>query len=165
MSWRLHAHVSLIKYSYSYDVILKWNILHLAHVAIYQMERPLHMVAVVIFKTISTLCFVVFRYRSILLIPFRIHSLSRGTWWRHQMETFAAILAFCARNSPITGEFPSQTPVTRSFDVFYLRLNKRLSKQSWGWWFETPPHSLWRNRNEVIIWLPQCHWSNTEEHR
>ena len=24
-------------------------------------------------------------------------------------------------------------------------LNKRLSKQSWGWWFETPSHSLWRH--------------------
>ena len=32
-----------------------------------------------------------------------------------------------------------QRPVTRSFDVFFdLRLNKRLRKQSWGWWFETP---------------------------
>ena len=28
---------------------------------------------------------------------------------------------------------------------FYLRLNKRLSKQSWGWWFETPSHPLWRH--------------------
>ena len=27
------------------------------------------------------------------------------------------------------------------------RLNKRLSKQSWGWWFETPSRSLWRHRN------------------
>ena len=34
------------------------------------------------------------------------------------------------------GEFPAQRPVTRSFDVFFdLRLNKRLSKQSWDWWF------------------------------
>ena len=38
-------------------------------------------------------------------------------------------------NSPVTGEFPAQRPVTRSFDVFFdLRLNKRLSKQRWGWW-------------------------------
>ena len=43
------------------------------------------------------------------------------------------------------GEFPTQRPVTRSFDVFFdLRLNKRLSKQPWGWWFETPSWSLWR---------------------
>ena len=28
-------------------------------------------------------------------------------------------------------------------------LNKRMSKQSWGWWFETPSHSLRRHYNEV----------------
>ena len=38
--------------------------------------------------------------------------------------------------------------VTRSFDVYFdPRLNKRLSKQSWGWWFETPSCSLWRHCN------------------
>ena len=47
------------------------------------------------------------------------------------------------------GEFPTQRPVTRSFDVFFdLRLNKRLGKQPWGWWFETPSWSLWRQCNE-----------------
>ena len=40
------------------------------------------------------------------------------TWWRHQMETFSALLALCEGNSSVTGEFPSQRPVTRSFDVF-----------------------------------------------
>ena len=46
------------------------------------------------------------------------------------METFSALLALCAGNSPVTGEFPAQKPVTRIFDVFFdLRLNKRLSKQ------------------------------------
>ena len=49
------------------------------------------------------------------------------------METFSALLALCEGNSPVTGEFPSQRPVTRSFDVFFkLRLNKRLSKQYAG---------------------------------
>ena len=43
----------------------------------------------------------------------------RPTWWRHQMETFSALLALCAGNSPVTGEFPSQRPVTRSFYVFF----------------------------------------------
>ena len=48
------------------------------------------------------------------------------------------------------GEFPAQRPVTRSFDVFFdLRPNKRLSKQPWGWWFETPSWSLWRQCNEL----------------
>ena len=56
------------------------------------------------------------------------------TWWRHQMETFSALLALCAGNSPVPVEFPAQRPVTRSFDaLFDLRLNKRLRKQSWGW--------------------------------
>ena len=69
-------------------------------------------------------------------------------WWRHQMETFSALLAICAGNSPVPGEFPTQRPVMRSFDVYFdLRPNKRLSKQSWGWWFETPSRPLWRYRN------------------
>ena len=71
------------------------------------------------------------------------------TWWRHQMETFSALLALCVGNSPVTGEFPSQRPVTRSFDVFFdLCLNKRLSKQSRRWWSETPLHPLLRHCNE-----------------
>ena len=65
------------------------------------------------------------------------------------METFSALLAICAGHSPGTGEFPAQRPVTRSFDVFFgLRLNKQLSKQSWGWWFETPSRLLRRHRND-----------------
>ena len=41
------------------------------------------------------------------------------------METFPVLLALCAGNSPVTGEFPAQRPVTRSFDVFFdLRLDK-----------------------------------------
>ena len=65
---------------------------------------------------------------------------------RYQMETFSALMAICAGNSPVPGEFPSQRPVTRSFGVFFdLRLNKRLSKQSWGWWFETLSCPLWRH--------------------
>ena len=40
------------------------------------------------------------------------------------METFSALLAICAGNSPVPGEIPAQRPVTRSFDVFFdLRLN------------------------------------------
>ena len=66
----------------------------------------------------------------------------------HQMETFSALLALCVGNSPVNGEFPSQRPVTRSFEVsFDMRLNKQLSKQSCVWWFETPSCSLWRHCN------------------
>ena len=60
------------------------------------------------------------------------------SWWRHQTEIFSALLALCAGNSPVTGEIPSQGPVTRSFEVFFdQRLNQRFSKQSWGRGFET----------------------------
>ena len=73
------------------------------------------------------------------------------------METFSALLAICAGNSPVSGEFPSQRPVTRSFDVFfYLLLNKRLSKQPRGWCFETPSWSLWRHCNGVKLTLSCC---------
>ena len=66
------------------------------------------------------------------------------------METFSTLLALCAGNSPVTSEFPAQRPATRSLDVFSdLRLNKRLSKQSWGWWFETLSSSLWRHCNVI----------------
>ena len=53
---------------------------------------------------------------------------------RYQLEIFSVLLALYVGNSPVTGEFPSQRPATRSFDVFFhLCLNKRLSKQLWGW--------------------------------
>ena len=69
-------------------------------------------------------------------------------WWRHQMETFSALLAICVGTSRASGEFPAQRPVTRSFDVFFdLRLNKWLSKQPWGSRFETPSSPLWRHCN------------------
>ena len=80
------------------------------------------------------------------------------SWLRHQMETFSALLAICAGNSPVSGEVPAQRPVTRIFDVFFdLRLNKPMSKQWWGWWFETLSRPLWRHCNvtwkDVSVWF------------
>ena len=72
------------------------------------------------------------------------------------METFSALLAICAGNSPVPSELPAQRPVTRSFDVFFdLRLDKRLNKQSLGWWFKTLSCPLWRHCNEIedIIYI------------
>ena len=95
------------------------------------------------------------------------------TWWRHGMETLSALLALCVGNSPVTCEFPAQRPVTRSLELFFdLCLNKRLSKQSWGWWFDTPSRSSWchcndhphrRYCNRKIPWVLQLfktspHW-------
>ena len=65
---------------------------------------------------------------------------------------YDALLAICARNSPVIGEFTAQRPVTRSFDVFFdLRLSKRLSKQPWGWCFETLSRLSWRHCNDRQI--------------
>ena len=87
----------------------------------------------------------------------------------------------------LCGEFtgPRWIPHTkasdRSFDVFFdLRLNERLSKQSWGWWFETLSRPLWRQcnvrdrfnyvnqghfaRSGAIASLCRCQFSNPEEH-
>ena len=77
------------------------------------------------------------------------------TWWRHQMETFSMLLSIRAGNSPVPGEF------TKARDAelwcFDLHLKKWLSKQWWGWWFETPVRPLWRHCNEV------CHIRVYEE--
>ena len=60
-------------------------------------------------------------------------------------------------NSPVTGEFPAQRPVTRTFDVFFdLLLNKRLSKQ---WWMFLQQFTLayWRGDvNETRMWDINC---------
>ena len=83
----------------------------------------------------------------------------QNTWWRHQMETFSALLAICAGKSPVPGDFPTLRPVSRSFDVFFdLHPNKRLSKQWWDWWFETPSCPLWRHR---IEWAYEWQWYNS----
>ena len=84
------------------------------------------------------------------------------TWarWRHQMETFSVSLALCGGNPPVTGGFPSQRPVKRSFDTcFDLSLNKRLSKQSRSRWFETPLHSLWRHCNDSSQLNTKCRFN------
>ena len=67
------------------------------------------------------------------------------------------VTGLCAGNSPVPGEFPTQRPVTRRFDVYFdLRLNKRLCKQSWGWWFETLLCPLWRHSNDIKWRKPLC---------
>ena len=91
-------------------------------------------------------CWYIYQYFRIKLLWYiHVRQLSTNTpvdplsWWRHQMETFCALLALCEGNPPVTGGFPSQRPVTRSFDVFFIcawiNRYQPLSKQSWGWWF------------------------------
>ena len=77
---------------------------------------------------------------------------NKVAWWRHRMETFSTLLAFCAGNSPVTGEFSAQRPVMRSFDVFFdLSLNQLLSQQWRRRWFEMPSLSLWCHCNGVMV--------------
>ena len=77
----------------------------------------------------------------------------------HLQKMFSALLATCAGKSPVPGEFTAQKPVTRSFNVFFdLRLNKRLSKQWRGWWFETLSRLLWRHRNGGLAIICRQHF-------
>ena len=69
---------------------------------------------------------------------------SASPCWRYQIEAFSALLAIYEGHPPVTSGFPSQRPVTWSFD---LRLSKRLSKQTKRWWYETPLRSLWPHCN------------------
>ena len=72
---------------------------------------------------------------------------------RHHMKTFSSLLVVCAGNLTDHRWIPlTKVRDARSFDVLVdLRLNKRLSKQSWGWWFETPSRSLWRHCNNLVF--------------
>ena len=82
------------------------------------------------------------------------------------------VTGLCEGNSPVTSEFPAQRASNAenvsiwwrhheqwdskamifTFDAFFdLHLNKRLSKQSWGWWFETLSRALWRQCNDMWV--------------
>ena len=58
---------------------------------------------------------------------------------------------------PLCGEFTGHwwIPLTEASDAglwcfLWSTPNKRLSKQSWGRWFETPSRTLWRHCNDLI---------------
>ena len=69
------------------------------------------------------------------------------------METFSALLAICAGNSPVSGEFPAQRPVTRSFDVFYAWINDWVNNGEAGDLRRYPAHYdvtvMWCLKNGV----------------
>ena len=82
-----------------------------------------------------------------------------GIWWRHQMEIFFALLALCVWNSPVTGEFPSQRPVTWSFWCF-------LWSHTWtnGWvnnWDATVLHNFSWHLVISIQFLFRYKWLET----
>ena len=76
-----------------------------------------------------------------------------NAWWRHQMETFCALLALWGGGGGWVGGGGGGGGVGGGGGEFTgHRLNERLSKQSWGWWFETPSRPLWRHCNG-ITWI------------
>ena len=84
-----------------------------------------------------------------IVTPQNSVSLLWKSWWRHQMETFSALLAICAGNSPVTGEFPTQRPVTRSLDVFFYLCLNRLWVSNRG----TGDLRRYRAHHDVIVML------------
>ena len=80
--------------------------------------------------------------------------------WENHMHDDVIRWKHFPRNWPFVRGIHRPGPVTRSFDVFFdLRLNKRLNKQPWGWWFETPSWLLWRHCNGLSL----CLWSHLED--
>ena len=102
------------------------------------------------------------RYRGYRMVSYESERHDDVIKWKHfpRYWPFVRGIHRSTVNSPVHGEFPAQRPVKRSFDVFFdLRLNKRLSKQSWGWWSETPSSSsLWRHRN---VYVNACLYNDT----
>ena len=78
------------------------------------------------------------------------------TWILLNMRTLSNENIFCV-TGPLCGEFTGHRwiPRTKASDaelccfLWSVPENKRLNKQSWGWWFETPLRSLWRNCNVI----------------
>ena len=72
-----------------------------------------------------------------------------NSWWRHQRKHFPRYWSFVRgiHRSSVNSSHKGQWREALIFSLS-CALNKRLSKQSWGWWFETPSRSLWRHCNE-----------------
>ena len=155
--WFIEGNIFIVILFSRFGIVILFNWSIIAHICVINLgETPSHF---------NTHCHIVSRtiqsklhwYLNqdtmifILKIGYR-NNMAAESWWRYQMETFSALLALCVGNSPVTGEFPSKRPVTRSFDVFFdLHLYRRLSKQSRRWWFETPSRPLWRHWNDSTL--------------
>ena len=83
-------------------------------------------------------------------------------WWRHQMETFFALLVICAgiHRSPVNSLHKGQW---RGALMFSWSAPKRLSKQWWGWLFETPSCLLWRHRNAIAVICLTHNWIHVDD--
>ena len=70
------------------------------------------------------------------------------SWWRHQMKHFPRNWPFVRgiHRSPVNSPHKGQWRGALMFTL--ICPNKRLSKHSGGWWFETLSSPLWRHRND-----------------
>ena len=84
------------------------------------------------------------------LFQYSLHKYDQYTWWHHQMETSSALLAICGGNSPVTGEFPTQRPVTQSlkFSLSCARIN--------GWVSNCEAGDLRRHRTHYGVTVMIC---------
>ena len=90
----------------------------------------------------------------------RLYNGQHGVWHTYHDDVIKWEQFPCYWTSVrVPGEFPAQRPVARSFDVLFdLRLNKRLSKQSWGWWFQTLSCPSWRHCDDWRDSDKCMHW-------
>ena len=111
------------------------------------------------------------------LLRSRLLTLLQITRWRHQMEIFSVLLAICAGSSPVTDDFPTQRPVTRSFDVFSdlclvngwvnnhetcdLRSHRAHYNVTVTTTFPAMSEKLWFHNCccVVLLWCQQINWS------
>ena len=91
-------------------------------------------------------------------------SFSALACWRHQMETLSALLALCAVNSPFTGEFHAQRPVTRSlmFSLVCAWINGWLNKGEAGDSRRHRTIALWRQCNGNSLYYSCPFWQNAK---
>ena len=160
-----------LKYSLTAD--LNFGVDLWRHIIIYSWLKSSYVTNVNACQPSVYYCFTwVWGTKATLFAIFNSLWLSNAIWghddvikWKH----FSALLALCAGNSPVTSEFPSQRPVTRSFDVFCdLRLNKRLSKQSWGWWWDAivliMTSLIWHRTGSTLIHAVACCLAKTSHY-
>ena len=68
--------------------------------------------------------------------------------WKHFPRNWPFVRGI--HRSPVNSPHKGQWRGALMFSFFFY-LNKRLGKQSWGWWFETLSRSLWRHCNDKDV--------------
>ena len=134
-SWRFCAPVSMqrVKYTITRLLCLHWPFL--------------------VIKSIHYMCWMLYHDSTICAYSFVRSGLASETMMTSLNENIFRVTGL------LCGEFTGHRsiPLTKASDAELwcfvdLRLNKRLNKQPWGWWFETPSRSSWRHSNQNFGW-------------